>query len=98
MTCIYTGAYVHFVEYGTYALADLFQIGDTIVVHLPGALSDKTLGEHERQPLRSVSHEVCIGGGFHRRGVVVVPKASSLRGPASLSGYIRSTSLARMPL
>lgn len=38
--CIKTGAYVHLVDYGLYAPADLFQVGDKRVVRFNGSLPD----------------------------------------------------------
>lgn len=68
MTCIKTGAYVHFVEYGAYAPADLFDVGGCIVIQW-------TREGWTYEPHRTPSHRVTIGqSGYHHdhRGVTVV--------------------------
>lgn len=65
--CIKTGAYLHFTEYGAYAPADLYQVGDCVVARFIGF-------GHKRH--LEVTHDVTIGqAGFYREdiGILVVP-------------------------
>lgn len=77
MTCIKTGARVHFVDYGQTLPADLFQINDAILVHVNIQYAlDTNQGTIDSS---RATHEVksVFGGGneFWRDdlGVFVVP-------------------------
>ena len=82
MTCIKTGARVHFVEMGCIAPADLYRVENCIVIRTPGALDNCAMYEHELeghgQSLkdRPVTHTVTEGfNSFWRPdlGIFVVP-------------------------
>lgn len=67
--CIKTGARVHFYEYGMTVAADLFSVGDSLVVNFnpQSAVFEKT---------PEATHEVFLGqrGFLHKeKGVAVVP-------------------------
>lgn len=67
--CIKTGAYVYFADYDMYSHADLYAIGNYIVVHwnVHGA-------SHEAH--REVSHQMNLGTeNYHNKdsGISVVP-------------------------
>lgn len=72
MNCIKTGAYVRFNEYGAFSPADLFEVGDCILIQwMPAGWSF----EAHREP----THQVTIGEeGYHHdvRGVTVVPRSA----------------------
>jgi len=71
MQCIYTGAYVYFKDYGAYAVADLFQCGNQILIQW---MPDSWVYTGVPQ---SLTHKVTIGHGYHhdKRGVTVVPES-----------------------
>lgn len=76
--CIKTGAYLRFTEYGAFAPADLYQVGDCVVARFVG------LGHKSHL---TVTHNVTIGqAGFYREdlGVLVVPsdQCVAVRSPA----------------
>lgn len=55
-TCLKTGAYIHLVDYGLYAPADLFAVGDKRVVRFNGNL--EVFGVFA--PDRAVTHELYL--------------------------------------
>lgn len=71
--CTKTGAVVKFIEYGQTFVADLFKVGDAIVVRFtPGSFDQvSSLTLDERRP---VTHEVYIGsyGLLDKRGGIAV--------------------------
>jgi len=76
MSCIYTGATVHFPEYGAFVVADLFLVGDCIIVQWqPDSWT------YDGQ-VDQATHHVLIGHGYHHtgRGVTVV-RESDCKGP-----------------
>lgn len=76
MACIYTGAYVHFPEHGAFVSADLFLVGDCIVIQwMPESWS------YDSTPDQA-THHVLIGHDYHHtiRGVTVVHE-SQCKGP-----------------
>lgn len=80
MPCIKTGAYVHFLEYGAYAPADIYLVGEAYIIKFapkPNSNSDDVL---YREQMRPVTHNLWIGRGFSAlaRGIVAVPAKGSL--------------------
>lgn len=74
-SCIKTGACVHFIEYDQYIVADLFTVGDAVVIHFtPDAFN----GAHSFQPSRPVTHNVYVGSDYldKRAGYAVVKAAN----------------------
>lgn len=70
MTCTYTGAYVQFDDYGAYTPADLFVVGDCVIIQW---MPEGWTHDQSRVP----THRVTIGDGYHHhhRGVTVVKLA-----------------------
>lgn len=68
MNCIKTGARVRFLEYGITHAADLFAVGDAIVVHCN--YQDFYDGTHVR-----ATHSVVVGDGYMNKDkrIFVVP-------------------------
>lgn len=71
-TCIKTGAFVYFEEYGYASAADLFECGDQVLVQW------NSNGRYFQDFPRTISHRIRIGQGYHHedRGVTVVPTHS----------------------
>lgn len=71
--CIKTGAVVKVVEYGQTIAADLFQVGESVVIRFsPGAFDQAFAFNHPRP----VTHEVYVGSAGcldKRGGIAVVP-------------------------
>lgn len=67
--CTYTGATVEFEEYGFLAPADLYLVGDTVVIRWNPNGKTYQYGESE------VTHGARLTNSFHREdlGVTVVP-------------------------
>ena len=71
MTCTYTGARVYFKDYGFIAPADLYSVGNTVIIRWNAEGKD-----YVDDP--SYEHAVTIGfSGFHRDdlGITVVPES-----------------------
>lgn len=69
--CIKTGACVHFLEYGQLIVADLFKVGDAVVIQFaPDAFN----GQSSFKPSRPVTHEAYVGSDYlsKRDGYAVV--------------------------
>lgn len=80
--CIKTGAVVLFLNWGRVGPADLFAVGEQVIVRLNGEFFASTWSVHNEQP-RPISHLVMIlTGDFvdKQRGVMVVS-------PQSISPY-----------
>lgn len=77
MTCTYTGARVFFAEYGYLVPADLYKVGDCVIIRWN--TNGKEYGETEGQFTHNVP---TIRNGWHREdiGVTVIPE-SALMGP-----------------
>lgn len=74
MTCIKTGARVHFLDYGYVVPADIFRVGGAIVVRTP-KLADEAFPKYDGT---NATHKVAssiVGEEFWRAdlGVFVVP-------------------------
>lgn len=73
MTCIKTGARVKFLEYGVVHPADLYAVGDCIVIR-----TNPNIPFHEGiRGTTEVTHSAVIGQGFARQseGIFVVPRS-----------------------
>lgn len=70
MSCVYTGAYVHFADYNAFARADLFRCGDQVVIQWE---PQSWQWAHEVEVPEAPTHVVRIGFGYHheKRGVTV---------------------------
>lgn len=72
--CVRTGAVVYFSEYGCTVRADVFEVGDTVVIQLGGAFHKSAT--YDRKTALRATHQVEVGHGYFQkeRGVVVVPR------------------------
>lgn len=71
--CVKTGAQVLVLEYGMVQVADLFLVGDCLLINFGGALLDGQPQEMGKE----YPYQVCIGldGFWHdKKNVLVVPK------------------------
>ena len=70
--CIKTGAHVHFLEYDLTLPADLFEVGDCVVINANAGAFDYG---HELN--LKASHRVAVGSGFlHKeKGLCVVHRS-----------------------
>lgn len=74
--CIKTGARVKVIEYGRVVPADLFQVGDTIVINLAGTDFEECGWFDGTEGMPAATHEVAISNGFfHKHKNVIVVKA-----------------------
>jgi len=73
MTCIKTGARVYFENYGIIAAADLYTVGDTIIIRW----TPQSYNQATREDIKQATHSVFLRGSdlWHREdlGVTVVP-------------------------
>ena len=72
--CVRTGAVVLFHEYGCVGRADLFEVGNIVVIQLGHSFEKSTT--YDTNEIHQATHQVVIGPGWlHKgRGVAVVPR------------------------
>lgn len=72
--CVKTGAKVHFQDYGCVAHADLFEVGDTMIINLGGEFFGAA--SFDWRDRHNPTHILEIGDGyFHKeKGIAVVPR------------------------
>ncbi len=80
--CIKTGAVVCFIEYGQTFVADLFKVGDAIIIHTAPDVFDKPMAFDHPRP---VTHDVYIGsaGLIDKRAGFFVALAANVKEVAS---------------
>ena len=77
--CVKTAAQVMILEYGRVAGADIFVVGDNLVINFGGEYPENGHWPEEVPP----THQVTIGmdGFFHsKKGVLVVPRSHLIQG------------------
>ena len=75
MACIYTGAVVWFADYDAFAVGDLFQVGNQVLIQWEPA---SWRYQHELEAPTMPTHTAKIGFGYHhdKRGITVTNESN----------------------
>jgi hypothetical protein len=78
MSCVYTGALVHFVEYGFTAPADLYDVGNATVIRWNQLGQQYVQSQEQEDAATHQAYFGCDDNNFHREdlGVTVLPSHS----------------------
>lgn len=75
--CVYTGALVLLVEYDVCVRADLFLLGDQVLIQWghPGHDNEQVM-DRSYEAKQNATHKAIIGHGYHHvwRGITIVPR------------------------